>query len=236
MIKTEWFFLIFISFFSYLFINRTAIFLSYYLKQQWQNEYKLLNQSNFFNVTVHKKNYLFLLFTFYFTAITFLQQHSFMTTILILYFYWILLCLSEIDWYHGLLPDELTLSLMWCGLLINLNHTFTDSTSSILGAACGYMSLWLFNQLFFLCTKRQGMGYGDFKLFAAIGAWLGWQFLAIVLIAASVLSLIFSLFLWASEKKLYRILPFGPFMAFSAMAVMLNSNFVHQWNLFSWRH
>lgn len=221
--------IILISLLSYLVINRISLFLPYYLLQQWQQECQLFNQ-NYFLHLLNKKNYLFLLLTCYFTVLTFLQQHSFYTTLAILIFNWALLCLSEIDWYYGLLPDQLTLLLMWCGLLINLKQLFTDSTSSILGAAIAYVSLWLFNQLFWICTKHQGMGHGDFKLFAAIGAWLGWQALPFIIISASASALFFSFYLSIKQKKLCRSLPFGPFLSFSAMSVMLSISHPNSWN------
>ncbi len=224
--------IILISLLSYCIIHRFANYLPCYLKQQWQAEYQLLNQTHFFDLCRFKKNYFFLFLTCYFNFFTILNQHTAALTLVILIFNWILLCLSEIDWYNGLLPDQLTLFLLWCGLLINLNHTFIDSASSILGAAAGYSSLWLFNQLFFFITKRQGMGYGDFKLVAAIGAWLGWQALPLIVGSASILACIFSLFLSLKQKKICQSLAFGPFLSFSAMAVMLSILHQNQWNLF----
>ena len=87
----------------------------------------------------------------------------------------IALCFIDLD--TQLLPDSITLPLLWLGLLLNLGGTYTDITSAVVGAAAGYLTLWSVFWLFKLATGKEGMGYGDFKLLAAIGAWLGWQIL-----------------------------------------------------------
>jgi leader peptidase (prepilin peptidase)/N-methyltransferase len=92
-----------------------------------------------------------------------------------LVFTWILLTLASIDYDSYLLPDELTLSLLWLGLLCSLWHVFISSEDAVLGAVCGYLSLWLIAQIFRLIRGIEGIGYGDFKLAAALGAWIGWQ-------------------------------------------------------------
>jgi leader peptidase (prepilin peptidase) / N-methyltransferase len=92
-----------------------------------------------------------------------------------LLFTWALIALSLIDFDHKLLPDSITLPLLWLGLLLSLGALFTDMRASIIGAAAGYLSLWSVYQVFRLVTGKEGMGFGDFKLLAAIGAWLGWQ-------------------------------------------------------------
>ena len=104
---------------------------------------------------------------------------------------WVLIALSGIDIDHQLLPDNMTLPLVWLGLLLSLAPTIAsiglpvDPRSSIIGAAVGYLSLWSVYHAFRLLTGKEGMGYGDFKLFAALGAWLGWQMLLpIILLAA----------------------------------------------------
>ena len=98
---------------------------------------------------------------------------------------WALVALSAIDFDHQLLPDDITLPLLWVGLLLSVAPTLpefglpVDSHSSIIGAAAGYLSLWSVYKLFKLLTGKEGMGYGDFKLLAALGAWLGWQMLPV---------------------------------------------------------
>ena len=94
--------------------------------------------------------------------------------IFILPFIWILIVLFMIDLKHQLLPDSLTLSLLWLGLIANADHLFTTLPNAVFSAAGAYVSLWLFIKLFYFFTKKVGMGHGDFKLFAALGAWFGW--------------------------------------------------------------
>lgn len=97
----------------------------------------------------------------------------------------VLIALTGIDLDEMLLPDQMTLPLLWLGLLINLNHTFTTPTDAVIGAAAGYLSLWSVFWLFKLLTGKEGMGYGDFKLLAVFGAWLGWQMLPLVILLSS---------------------------------------------------
>src|SRR5699024_7302555 len=98
---------------------------------------------------------------------------------------WALIALSIIDLDHQLLPDSITLPLLWLGLLLSLSGQFTDPQSSILGATIGYLSLWSLYHIFRLLTGKEGMGYGDFKLLAALGAWLGWQALPVIVLLSS---------------------------------------------------
>ena len=98
---------------------------------------------------------------------------------------WALIALTFIDFDHKLLPDAITLPLLWCGLLLNLGGLFTDLPSAVIGAVAGYLSLWLVYHAFRLLTGKEGMGYGDFKLLAAFGAWLGWQLLPLVVLLSS---------------------------------------------------
>src|SRR5690606_1260703 len=98
---------------------------------------------------------------------------------------WSLLALSVIDIDQQLLPDNITLPLLWLGLLLSLDGLFTDPRASIIGAAAGYLSLWSVYHVFRLLTGKEGMGYGDFKLLAALGAWLGWQALPVIILLSS---------------------------------------------------
>lgn len=132
-----------------------------------------------------------------------------------------LLVLALIDWDTTLLPDNITLPLMWAGLLgavLHLNHVSVES--AIWGAICGYMSLWLVYWAFKLLTGKEGMGYGDFKLLAALGAWFGWQALIPIVLIASVLGAVVGIGLKASgglREGLY--VPFGPFLAGAGVCV-----------------
>lgn len=127
---------------------------------------------------------------------------------------WLLLAMTAIDIDHLLLPDILTLSLLWLGLLFNLNAFFMPLFDAVLGAAIGYGILWSLYWLFKLATGKEGMGYGDFKLLAALGAWFGWQSLLPILLIASIAGSLIGLALMASRKlNNERALPFGPALA-----------------------
>jgi leader peptidase (prepilin peptidase) / N-methyltransferase len=133
---------------------------------------------------------------------------------------WVLIALSGIDIDHQLLPDNMTLPLLWLGLLLSLVPTVTslvlpvDPRSSIIGAAAGYLSLWSVYHAFRLLTGKEGMGYGDFKLFAALGAWLGWQLLLpIILMAASAGTVIGILMIAVRGRDRNIPIPFGPYLA-----------------------
>ncbi|HLQ86573.1 MAG TPA: A24 family peptidase [Salinisphaeraceae bacterium] len=127
---------------------------------------------------------------------------------------WALLALAVIDWQTQLLPDNITLPLLWLGLLAASATAFVDPVSAIIGAAAGYLVLWLVFHLFRLLTGKRGLGYGDFKLLAALGAWLGWQQLPLILVLASVSGALAGLALIASGRlRRGSTMPFGPFLA-----------------------
>lgn len=122
-------------------------------------------------------------------------------------------CLAITDYRTGLLPDRLTLSLLWLGLIF---HTLTHPdklTDVIYGAVCGYLSLWLLFWCFFYLSKREGLGFGDFKFLAAIGAWNGWQSLPLILVIASVAGIIAFLVRHIRQPKRAGPFPFGPWLA-----------------------
>lgn len=127
---------------------------------------------------------------------------------------WGLIALAVIDYDTQLLPDAITLPLLWVGLLLSLGEWFADSHSAILGASLGYLSLWSVFQLFRLLTGKEGMGFGDFKLFALFGAWFGWQFLPqIILISACSGALVGSVLILARGRDNQIPIPFGPYLA-----------------------
>ena len=129
---------------------------------------------------------------------------------------WTLIALAFIDYDTQLLPDQLTLPLVWLGLITNLFGGFTDLSSAIIGAVAGYLFLWSTYWAFKLITGKEGMGYGDFKLYAAIGAWLGWQVLPAVILIASIVGLLYALFTALTGKRATaQPIPFGPFLAVS---------------------
>jgi leader peptidase (prepilin peptidase)/N-methyltransferase len=129
-------------------------------------------------------------------------------------FLWSMIALSFIDFDTQLLPDSITLPLIWAGLLLNLAGTFVDLGSAVIGAAAGYLSLWSVYWGFKFATGKEGMGFGDFKLLAAVGAWLGWQMLPLVVLASSFVGAVFgiSLMLFAKHGRNVPI-PFGPYLA-----------------------
>ena len=140
---------------------------------------------------------------------------------------WTLLALAVIDIDHKLLPDSMTLPLMWAGLLASLFRNdgvaiFTDVTSSVIGAAVGYLSLWCVYQAFKLVTGKEGMGYGDFKLLAALGAWLGWQLLPLVIMLSAVVGAIVgtTMIVFGGTSRETPI-PFGPYLAAAGWIALL---------------
>jgi len=139
-------------------------------------------------------------------------------------FTWTLLALTLIDLDHKLLPDSLTVPLLWAGLLVNLigDGTFASASASVLGAAAGYLVLWSVYKLFKLITGQEGMGYGDFKLLAAIGAWLGWQALPVVILLSAVAGSVVGLSLIAfGGSSRHTKIPFGPYLAAAGWIALL---------------
>jgi len=127
---------------------------------------------------------------------------------------WSLIALSFIDIDHQLLPDSITLPLMWLGIIFSFFAVYTDLNSSIIGAIAGYLSLWLVYQGFKLVTGKEGMGYGDFKLLAALGAWLGWALLPTIVLLSSLVGAIIGISLIVFRKHQRDIpIPFGPYLA-----------------------
>ena len=133
-----------------------------------------------------------------------------------------LIALACIDFDTRLLPDQLTLPLLWAGLLVNALGGFTELPAAVLGAAVGYLFLWCVYWGFKLLTHREGMGYGDFKLFAAIGAWLGWQALPAVILMAAVMGLAYALVgMMLGRRQRDQPVPFGPFLALAGWAALI---------------
>ncbi len=134
-----------------------------------------------------------------------------------------LLTLALIDWDTTLLPDDITLPLLWAGLLAAiLGFTGVSLTNAVLGAIAGYLSLWGIYWLFKLTTGKEGMGYGDFKLFAAFGAWFGWQALVPIILMASVIGVVVGLALkFNNGLREGGYVPFGPFLAGAGFTAML---------------
>ena len=127
---------------------------------------------------------------------------------------WSLIALTMIDIDHKILPDNITLPLLWLGLAANSFNVFVDLQSAVYGAMFGYLSLWSFYWLFKLTTGKEGMGFGDFKLFAALGAWLGWKMLLPIIILSSMVGAVVGLsamVIYGRDKNIP--IPFGPYLA-----------------------
>ncbi|AVO48520.1 prepilin peptidase [Melaminivora suipulveris] len=134
-----------------------------------------------------------------------------------------LLALTAIDWDTTLLPDDITLPLLWGGLLAAVaGWTSVGPNDAVIGAAAGYLSLWVVYWGFKLATGKEGMGYGDFKLFAALGAWFGWQALVPIILLASVIGAVTGIAMkLASSLREGKYVPFGPFLAGGGFAALL---------------
>jgi leader peptidase (prepilin peptidase)/N-methyltransferase len=139
-----------------------------------------------------------------------------------LLFAYLLVAMTFIDYDTQLLPDDLTYPLLWAGLLLNLNGTFVPLHEAVIGAAAGYLALWAVYWLFKLATGKEGMGYGDFKLLAALGAWLGWKMLPTIILLSSVVGAVvgISLIVFAKRGR-DKPIPFGPYLAAAGMIALL---------------
>ncbi|MGZ5884839.1 MAG: prepilin peptidase [Burkholderiaceae bacterium] len=146
-----------------------------------------------------------------------------------LVFAYLLIAMTFIDADTQLLPDDLTYPLLWCGLLVNLHGTFVPINDAVIGAVAGYLVLWSVYWLFKLATGKDGMGYGDFKLLAALGAWLGWQMLPVIVLLSSVVGAIVGIALIVF-KNLGRDnpIPFGPYLAAAGVITLLYGKAISQ--------
>ena len=142
-------------------------------------------------------------------------------TVMTLVLMYMLVALSFIDLDHKLLPDQLTLPLLWLGLAVNAFGLVTHLEDAFWGAVAGYVSLWLVYWGFRLATGKHGMGYGDFKLLAALGAWLGWQALPIIVLVAAVAGMIVGLALRIRTSPTDPQMPFGPFLSMGGLVYLL---------------
>ena len=145
---------------------------------------------------------------------------------------WVLLALTFIDLDKLLLPDQLTLPLLWIGLLLNLSQQFVPLADAVIGAIAGYMVLWSLYWAFKLLTGKEGMGYGDFKLLAALGAWLGWQSLPLILILSSCVGAVLGITLIVmKQQQQSKPMPFGPYLAIAGWIALLWGNQITNWYL-----
>lgn len=155
--------------------------------------------------------------------------------IFVLPFIWMLITLFFIDLKHQLLPDSITLSLLWLGLIANTQSLFTTLPNAVLSAAGAYLFLWVFIKLFYLATGKVGMGNGDFKLFAAFGAWFGGAALPFILIFASFTGAIVGIVYLSYQKQSTETpIPFGPFLCLSALIALFYESTFMNWYLHLW--
>ncbi len=151
-------------------------------------------------------------------------------------FSWALVALTFIDLDTQLLPDDICLPLLWGGLLVNLSGTFTDIRSAVIGAVAGYLILWSVYWAFKLATGKEGMGYGDFKLLAAIGAWLGWQLLPLVVLLSAAVGAIAGILLIVFARHGRSVpIPFGPYLAVAGLVALVWGESLIQMYLGAWR-
>ncbi len=138
---------------------------------------------------------------------------------------WSLIALIFIDVDHQLLPDSITLPMLWLGMCLSLFNVYTDTHASIIGAVAGYAALWAVFHLFKLATGKEGMGYGDFKLLALFGAWLGWQYLPIIILLSSLVGAVIGVGMIVFVKHDHTVpIPFGPYLAAAGWIALLWGN------------
>ena len=153
-------------------------------------------------------------------------------TFALIVFIWCLISLTMIDFDTQLLPDSIVLPLLWAGLLLNLNSTFTDLNTAVIGAVAGYLSLWSIYWLFKLLTGKEGMGHGDFKLFAAFGAWFGWQALPLIILLSSLVGAVVGIVLiFALGRDRQIPIPFGPYLCGAAVVYLFWGQQIMSWYL-----
>ncbi|WNC72986.1 A24 family peptidase [Thalassotalea psychrophila] len=145
---------------------------------------------------------------------------------------WALIALTMIDVDKMILPDQITLPLVWLGLILGLNDVFVSIDQAVIGAIVGYMSLWCIFWLFKLITGKEGMGYGDFKLFAVFGAWFGWQLLPLLILMASLVGAIIGISLMVFRNhESSKPIPFGPYLAIAGWITALWGEGIWVWYL-----
>lgn len=154
------------------------------------------------------------------------------TALFIILLTYALICLTMIDFDHMLLPDQITLPFLWLGLLVNINGAIVPLQDAVIGAVAGYMSLYCVFWLFKLITGKEGMGYGDFKLVALFGAWIGWQLLPLLILMASAVGAVIgiSLMVFKNHQR-EQAIPFGPYLAIAGWITMIWGNNIWGWYL-----
>ena len=148
---------------------------------------------------------------------------------------WALIALTMIDIDHQLLPDSITIPLLWLGILLNTQGTFTSLPDSVYGAIVGYLSLWSVYWLFKIATGKEGMGFGDFKLLAALGAWLGWQYIPVIIILSSLVGAVIGIagiLIMGRDRSIP--IPFGPYLAIAGwITIFWGDNLIQGYLVYS---
>lgn len=152
-------------------------------------------------------------------------------TLFSLFLIWPLIAASVIDYKHYILPDNITLPLIWLGLLVNIDSIFIDLNLAVISACIGYIFFWLIAKIYTLLTKKEGIGYGDFKLYAVFGAWIGAYMLPLIIIVSSILAIIISVIakIIFNRNFLNNPIPYGPFIAFAGYIALLFGNEINNW-------
>ena len=154
------------------------------------------------------------------------------TTFFLILLTYALICLTMIDFDHMLLPDQITLPFLWLGLLVNINGAIVPLEDAVIGAVVGYLSLYSIFWLFKLLTGKEGMGYGDFKLVALFGAWIGWQLLPVLILMASAVGAVIGISLmFFKNHQREQAIPFGPYLAIAGWITILWGNSIWTWYL-----
>lgn len=168
------------------------------------------------------------------TLIVFLHFSLSLQAIEVLILTYGLIVLSFIDFKHRILPDTIVYILLWLGLVVSTQHIFVDPTQAIFGAIIGYLFLWSIAQAYALLRKKEGLGLGDCKMLAMLGAWVGYAPLMSIVLCAAVLALLITLLLLTFKKiDTQSLIPFGPFIAIAGWATVIYGDFITQW-IASW--
>lgn len=152
-------------------------------------------------------------------------------TISALFLTWSLIAASGIDYKHYLLPDNIIIPVLWLGLLVNINNTFIELKLAVISTCVGYLFFWIIAKIYTIITKREGIGYGDFKLYALFGAWIGMYMLPQIIIISSILAILVALIAKLINKRnlLNNPIPYGPFIAFAGYIALLYGNDINNW-------
>lgn len=155
-----------------------------------------------------------------------------LTLLFALLFIWIVIAIAFIDLQHQLIPDSLSLGLLWLGLIANTQSLFTSLPNAVLSAVVAYLSLWLLIQLYYLISGKIGMGRGDFKLFAAFGAWFGWTQLPLILLLSSITGAVIGIaYLKAVKRPNDTPIPFGPYLCIAGLIALFYGDTILYWYL-----